>query len=75
VGAVGAIPLPPPLFPCIHTESGGHAQTREFTGLRGNSQNTGGGVVEACKSGGIVGAAKESGCMENLNVARLKPLK
>lgn len=27
------------------------------------------------KSGGMVGAGKESGCMENLNVARLKPLK
>lgn len=29
----------------------------------------------ADKSGGMVGAGKGNGCLENLNVARLKPLK
>jgi len=72
---VGAPPLSPPLFPCIHTESGGHAETRKFTGLRGDFQKTGGGMVGADKSGGMVGAGKGNGCLENLNVARLKPLK
>jgi len=56
VGAVGAISLPPPLFPCIHPKSGGHAQTREFTRLSGDSQKRGGGVMGAYKSGGMVGA-------------------
>lgn len=41
-------------FSCIHLDSGRHAQTREFTELRGNSQNTGRGVVGAYKSGGMV---------------------
>lgn len=65
-GDGGGAPPSPPLFPCIHTESGGHAETRKFTGLRGDFQKTG---------GGMVGAGKGNGCLENLNVARLKPLK